>query len=91
MAAVPASCDQIGQEYLVGPSSSQPDVQPRITPEPGAEEAGIAQDPAHGRLAALPADDVENVPVLDPVADLFEPRARNRRVLARVDEDELAP
>src|SRR4029077_17104164 len=55
-----------------------------------AEETGVAEDPPHHRRAVAVADEVEEVPVLDPVADLFEARARARGVLARVDQDELA-
>src|SRR4051812_30068152 len=42
----------------------------------------------HDRLrAVLLPDDVEDLPVLDSLAELLEPRARDRRVAARIDED----
>src|SRR6266536_4039835 len=54
-----------------------------------AEESGVAEDLPYGDRPTLAADDVEHVPVLDPIADLLEPRARDRPLAARVEEDVL--
>src|SRR5881398_1321195 len=56
----------------------------------GAEEPGAAEN-APNRRRAMPAADVpQDLPVLDPVADLLQARARDRSLRSGIEKDELA-
>src|SRR5262249_40590188 len=59
-------------------------------PGVGAEEPVSTEDLPHLGRAEAPADDVQDLPVLDARADLLEAGARDGCPVPRVDEDPLA-
>ena len=76
---MPALCDHVGHEYGVEVLSGQPIVQPSFAPF-----AVVEKSPESSlRTAAAPClcrTTFEDLPVLDPLAQHLEARARDRPV-----------